>query len=99
MSTVEGTVPKSLVIVESPAKARTISKFLGRDYVVEASYGHVRDLPRGAAGAPEASRGQPWARTGVDPDNAFKTLYVVPADKKERIRTLKSLLKDADELY
>jgi DNA topoisomerase-1 len=92
-------VPKSLVIVESPAKARTISKFLGRDYVVEASYGHVRDLPRGAADVPEAYKGQPWARNGVDPDNDFKTLYVVPADKKERIRTLKSLLKDADELY
>jgi DNA topoisomerase I len=97
--TVEDTGPKSLVIVESPAKARTISKFLGRDYVVEASYGHVRDLPRGAADVPEAYKGQPWARNGVDPDNDFKTLYVVPADKKERIRTLKSLLKDADELY
>jgi DNA topoisomerase-1 len=92
-------VPKSLVIVESPAKARTISKFLGPDYKVEASYGHIRDLPRGASDVPEAYKGQPWARNGVDPDNDFKTLYVVPPDKKERVRTLKSLLKDADELY
>ena len=92
-------MPKPLVIVESPAKARTISKFLGPDFKVEASYGHIRDLPRGAADVPEAYKGQPWARNGVDPDNDFKTLYVVPPDKKERVRTLKSLLKDADELY
>jgi len=96
---VEDTVPKSLVIVESPAKARTISKFLGSDYVVEASYGHVRDLPRGAGDVPEAYKGLPWARNGVDPDNDFKTLYVVPADKKEQIRKLKALLKTADELF
>ena len=89
-------MPKSLVIVESPAKARTISKFLGRDYVVEASYGHVRDLPRGAADVPEAYKGQAWARNGVDPDNDFKTLYVISPDKKEQIRKLKALLKDAD---
>jgi len=88
-----------LVIVESPAKARTISKFLGDDYVVEASYGHVRDLPRGAGDVPEAYKGLPWARNGVDPDNDFKTLYVVPKDKKEQIRKLKALMKDADELY
>ena len=89
----------SLVIVESPAKARTISKFLGDDFVVEASYGHVRDLPRGAGDVPEAYKGLPWARNGVDPDNDFKTLYVVPADKKEQIRKLKSLLKGADQLF
>src|SRR5579872_5316895 len=99
VSTVENTVPKSLVIVESPAKARTISKFLGNDFVVEASYGHVRDLPRGAADVPAAYKGLPWARNGVDPDNDFKTLYVVPKDKKEQIRKLKALMKDADELY
>ena len=99
MSTVEDTVPKSLVIVESPAKARTISKFLGRDYVVEASYGHVRDLPQRADDVPEEFKGLPWARNGVDPDNDFKALYVVPADKEKQIRKLKALLKDADELY
>jgi len=92
-------VPNSLVIVESPAKARTISKFLGPEFVVEASYGHVRDLPRGAGDVPEAYKGLPWARNGVDPDNDFKTLYVVPEDKKSQIRKLKALLKDADELY
>ena len=99
MSTVEGTVPKSLVIVESPAKARKISEFLGKDFVVEASFGHVRDLPRGAGDVPEAYKGQAWARNGVDPDNDFKALYIVPADKKEQIKKLRSLLKDADELY
>ena len=99
MPTVENTVPKSLVIVESPAKARTISKFLGDDFVVEASFGHVRDLPRGAGDVPEEYKGLPWARNGVDPDNDFKTLYIVPADKKEQIRKLKSLLKGADELF
>ncbi|GAC1518191.1 MAG: type I DNA topoisomerase [Acidimicrobiales bacterium] len=87
------------MIVESPAKARTISKFLGDDFVVEASYGHVRDLPRGAGDVPEEYKGLPWARNGVDPDNDFKTLYIVPADKKEQIRKLKSLLKNADELF
>ena len=99
MPTVENTVPKSLVIVESPAKARKISEYLGSDYVVEASFGHVRDLPRGAADVPAAYKGLPWARNGVDPDNDFKTLYVVPPDKKDQIKKLKTLLKDADELY
>jgi len=92
-------VPKSLVIVESPAKARTISKFLGPDYVVEASYGHVRDLPERADDVPEEYKELPWARQGVDPDNDFKALYVVPSDKEKQIRKLKSLLKGADELY
>ncbi len=92
-------MPKSLVIVESPAKARTISKFLGPDYVVEASYGHVRDLPERAEDVPEAFKDLPWAREGVDPDNDFKTLYIVPSDKEKQIRKLKSLLKGADELY
>ena len=90
---------KSLVIVESPAKAKKIAEFLGRDYVVEASYGHVRDLPQGAADVPEAYRGLPWARDGVDTDNDFKALYIVPADKRQQVRKLKALLKDADELY
>jgi len=92
-------VPKSLVIVESPAKARTISKFLGRDYMVEASYGHVRDLPERAEDVPEQYKDQPWARNGVDPDNDFKALYVVPSGKRKQLSKLKSMLKDADELY
>ena len=92
-------MPKSLVIVESPAKARTISKFLGRDYMVEASYGHVRDLPERAEDVPEQYKDQPWARNGVDPDNDFKALYVVPSGKRKQLSKLKSMLKDADELY
>jgi len=89
---------KSLVIVESPAKARTIGGYLGNDYVVESSIGHVRDLPRGAADVPEKFKGLAWARLGVDVDNDFKPLYVVDADKKAHIRHLKELLKGAGEL-
>ena len=88
-----------LVIVESPAKARTIAGYLGNGYVVESSIGHIRDMPDRAAEIPEKFRAQPWARLGVDVDNDFKALYVVPADKKQQVSKLKSLLKDADELY
>ncbi len=88
-----------LVIVESPAKARTIAGYLGKGYVVESSIGHIRDMPDRAAEIPEKFRAQPWARLGVDVDNDFKALYVVPADKKQQVSKLKSLLKDADELY
>ena len=88
-----------LVIVESPAKARTIAGYLGNGYVVESSIGHIRDMPDRAAEIPEKLRAQPWARLGVDVDNDFKALYVVPADKKQQVSKLKSLLKDADELY
>jgi DNA topoisomerase-1 len=88
-----------LVIVESPAKAKTIAGFLGKDYVVESSIGHIRDLPRNAADVPAAYKGTPWARLGVDVENDFKPLYVVSAEKKEQVRKLKALLKDASELY
>ena len=88
-----------LVIVESPAKARTIAGYLGSGYVVESSIGHIRDMPDKAAEIPEKFRAQPWARLGVDVDNDFQALYVVPADKKQQVSKLKSLLKDADELY
>ena len=88
-----------LVIVESPAKARTIAGYLGNGYVVESSIGHIRDMPDRAAEIPEKLRAQPWARLGVDVDNDFKALYVVPADKKQQVSKLKTLLKDADELY
>jgi DNA topoisomerase-1 len=88
-----------LVIVESPAKARTIAGYLGRGYVVESSIGHIRDMPDKAAEIPEKFRAQPWARLGVDVDDDFKALYVVPSDKKQQVSKLKSLLKDADELY
>ncbi len=88
-----------LVIVESPAKARTISGYLGRGYVVESSIGHIRDLPRSAAEVPAKYKSKPWGRLGVDVDNGFAPVYVVPKDKKSQITKLKSLLKDADELY
>jgi DNA topoisomerase I len=91
-------VPKPLVIVESPAKARTIASFLGGDYVVESSIGHVRDLPRAAADVPSSYKGEPWARLGVDVDNGFKPLYVVAREKKDQVAKLKSLVKDASEV-
>ncbi len=88
-----------LVIVESPAKAKTIAGYLGRGYVVESSIGHIRDLPQSASDIPAAIKGQPWARLGVDVDNDFKPYYVVSSDKKSHIAKLRKLLKDADELY
>jgi DNA topoisomerase I len=92
-------MPKPLVIVESPAKAKTIASFLGNDYDVESSIGHIRDLPRNAADVPPAYKGEPWSRLGVDVDNDFKPLYVVSSDKKDQVRKLKALVKDASELY
>ncbi|MEZ5246505.1 MAG: type I DNA topoisomerase [Acidimicrobiales bacterium] len=89
----------ALVIVESPAKAKKIAEYLGDGFTVESSIGHVRDLPRNAADVPTAYKGEKWARTGIDVDNGFKPLYVENSDKKDHIRLLKSLLKDADELY
>ena len=90
---------KPLVIVESPAKARTIAGYLGNDYIVESSVGHIRDLPRSAADVPKTYKGESWARLGVDTDNDFKPLYVVTGRAKEQVRRLKALLKEADELY
>ena len=90
---------QKLVIVESPAKARTIAGYLGSDYVVESSIGHIRDLPRSASDIPAAFKGEPWARLGVDVDNDFKPLYIVPGDKKKQVTKLKQLLKDAEEVY
>src|SRR2546426_7442462 len=90
---------KPLVIVESPAKARTIARFLGGDFVVESSIGHIRDLPRNAADVPAAYKGEAWARLGVDVENGFKPLYVVPKEKRPQVTKLKSLVKDASELY
>ena len=89
----------ALVIVESPAKAKKIQEYLGSDFTVESSIGHIRDLPRNAADVPKAFKGESWARTGIDVDNGFKPLYVENRDKKDHIRLLKNLLKDADELY
>ena len=89
----------ALVIVESPAKAKKIAEYLGDDFVVESSIGHIRDLPRNAADVPAAYKAEKWSRMGIDVDNDFKPLYVVSPDKKDQIKKLKSLLKDSDELY
>jgi DNA topoisomerase-1 len=90
---------RPLVVVESPAKAKTIAGFLGRDFVVESSIGHIRDLPRNAADVPASMKSESWARLGVDVDNDFKPLYVVSPDKKQQVAKLKALLKNASELY
>jgi DNA topoisomerase I len=91
-------MPKPLVIVESPAKARTLARFLGNDYRVEASYGHVRDLPESAADVPKEIKGKPWGRLGVDTDGKFTPYYVIPADKRKYVAALKAALKDASEV-
>ncbi|PSN18037.1 DNA topoisomerase I, partial [filamentous cyanobacterium CCP5] len=88
----------TLVIVESPTKAKTIRNYLPRGYRVEASMGHVRDLPRSASEIPASVKGEKWAQLGVNPDAKFEPLYVVPGDKKKVVKALKDALKDADEL-
>ena len=92
-------MPKPLVIVESPAKARTIARFLGSAFVVESSVGHIRDLPRDPKDIPPTYKSEPWARLGVDVENGFKPLYVVLREKKDVVANLKRHLKQADELY
>jgi DNA topoisomerase I len=88
-----------LVIVESPAKARTISRFLGDDYRIEASIGHIRDLPSDASEVPADLKKEKWAKLGIDVENDFKALYVIPSDKKEHMRKLKGMVKDASMLF
>ncbi|UZJ30247.1 type I DNA topoisomerase [Streptomyces endophytica] len=90
---------RRLVIVESPAKAKTIKGYLGPGYVVEASVGHIRDLPNGAAEVPAKYKGEPWARLGVNVDADFQPIYVVNSDKKDQVKKLKELLAESDELY
>jgi DNA topoisomerase-1 len=92
-------MPKILVIVESPTKARTIAAFLGPDVTVESSMGHVRDLPRSASEIPKRAKGEDWARLGVNVDNDFEPLYVIPKERRERIKKLKEMLANVDELY
>ncbi|MGN0063270.1 MAG: type I DNA topoisomerase [Nocardioides sp.] len=92
-------VAHKLVIVESPAKARTIGGYLGPDYVVESSIGHIRDLPNSAADTPAKIKDKPWGRLAVDVENGFEPYYVVPRDKKSHIAKLKKLAKEADALY
>jgi len=88
-----------LVIVESPAKAKTIAGYLGKEFVVESSIGHVRDLPHNAAEIPAKYKAEPWSRLGVDVDNGFQPLYVVDSRKKKVVSDLKAKLKNADELW
>lgn len=90
---------KKLVIVESPTKAKTIKKFLGKDFIVESCMGHIRDLPKTAKDVPEKYKKQKWARLGVDVENDFEPLYCIPNDKKKIVSTLKNKLEEADELY
>ncbi|AGP56793.1 type I DNA topoisomerase [Streptomyces rapamycinicus] len=89
---------RRLVIVESPAKAKTIKGYLGPGYVVEASVGHIRDLPNGAAEVPDKYTGE-VRRLGVDVEHDFQPVYVVNADKKSQVKKLKELLADSDELF
>jgi DNA topoisomerase-1 len=91
---------KKLVIVESPAKARTINKYLGDDFMVESSVGHIRDIPARATELPK-SKQDLWKSTrfGIDVDNGFAPIYIVTDSSRKQVTHLKKLLKDADELY
>src|SRR5438105_10074427 len=89
---------KPLIIVESPAKAKTLGRFLGAKYRVEASYGHIRDLPESAAEVPKEIKQKEWGRLGVDVEHEFTPYYVVPNDKKKQVAHLKTAVKDASEL-
>ncbi|MGX4760644.1 type I DNA topoisomerase [Corynebacterium minutissimum] len=96
----EGTGPgKTLVIVESATKAKKIQPYLGDKYIVEASVGHIRDLPRGAADVPAKYKKESWARLGVNPEDNFTPLYVISQDKKKKVADLKAKLKQCDQLY
>ncbi len=99
MASKGGRAGTKLVIVESPAKAKTIGGYLGPGYTVEASIGHIRELPPNAASVPAQYKGLPWASLGVDVDNGFEALYVVSADRKQQVSKLKALVKDAAEVY
>ncbi len=90
---------KSLVIVESPTKARTIRKFLGPEFVVEASIGHVRDLPEGRKEVPDEYKSEDWANLGVNVQENFKPLYVIPPSKRKQVAKLRKLLKESRDLY
>jgi DNA topoisomerase I len=87
------------VIVESPTKARKLAGYLGSNYIVESSRGHIRDLPRAAADVPAKFKSEPWARLGVNVDADFEPLYIISPEKKSTVSELKGLLKDVDELY
>ncbi|UBV41953.1 type I DNA topoisomerase [Deinococcus taeanensis] len=88
----------TLVIVESPAKARTIEKYLGKGYTVESSIGHIRDLPKSASDIPERFKGKAWARLGLDIENDFQPLYVVSPEKRQHVAKLRKMASEADEI-
>jgi DNA topoisomerase-1 len=88
-----------LVIVESPTKADKIAPYLGHNYVVLSSRGHIRDLPRKAAEVPAKYKGESWSNLGVNVDNDFEPIYIVTPDKKSTVTELKEALKGVDELY
>ncbi|MEL7010954.1 MAG: toprim domain-containing protein, partial [Cyanobacteria bacterium J06588_4] len=88
----------TLVIVESPTKARTIRNYLPSGYQVEASMGHVRDLPPSAKEIPPAFKDKKWATLGINIEDKFQPIYVVPEKKKKVVKELKTALKTADEL-
>src|SRR5947207_15334949 len=92
-------MPKTLVIVESPAKARTIQRMLKGDYEVLASYRHIRDLPESADEIPDEIRKRKWGRLGVDTDGDFTPYYVIPNDKKKYVQALKQALKGASAVF
>ncbi|MEZ0392812.1 MAG: type I DNA topoisomerase, partial [Pseudobdellovibrionaceae bacterium] len=88
-----------LVIVESPTKAKTIRKFLGKDYIVESCMGHIRDLPQSAKDIPEKIKKEKWASLGVNVEKNFEPVYCIPRDKHKVVKNLKEKLEEADELY
>jgi DNA topoisomerase-1 len=88
-----------LVIVESPTKARTIRGFLPSGYHVEASMGHIRDLPASASEIPEEYKSEPWSRLGVNVERDFDPLYVIPSGKRKVVTQLRKLVKEAEEIY
>src|SRR5262245_21186448 len=89
---------KPLVIVESPTKAKTLGRFLGPKYRVEAGYGHMLDLPETASSVPKEINDKEWGRLGVDVDSDFTPYYVVPAEKKKQVAHRKTTVKEASEL-
>ncbi|MEX2455804.1 MAG: toprim domain-containing protein, partial [Balneolaceae bacterium] len=89
---------KSLVIVESPTKTKTIKKYLSKDYEVDSSMGHIRDLPSSAKEIPKKYKKESWSNLGINVDDGFEPLYVTPASKKKIVTRLKKLLKNCDEL-
>mgnify|MGYP000862379599 FL=1 len=99
-STTSGTnYGTSLVIVESPTKAKTIRKFLGKEYIVESCMGHIRDLPQSSKDIPEKVKKEKWAQLGVNVDKHFEPLYCIPKDKLKVIKNLKEKLQEADIVY